>query len=63
MTYVVTNYQHGFVSKKLCFTNLLTNLEGWTAETDSGCGIDIITVKPSIQCPMAYWKVKRIYIV
>ena len=39
---IVTHYQHGFVSKKSCFTNLLTTFEDWTAAVDSGYGIDII---------------------
>ena len=39
---IVTHYQHGFVSKKSCFTNLLTTFEDWTAAVDSGYGINII---------------------
>ena len=41
-------YQHGFVSKKSCFTNLLTTFEDWTAAVDSGYGIDVIYLDYSI---------------
>ena len=39
---IVIHYQHGFVSKKSCLTNLLTTFDDWTAAVDSGYGIDII---------------------
>ena len=39
---IVTHYQHGFVSKKSCFTNLLETFEDWTAAVDRGCGVDVI---------------------
>ena len=38
---IVTHYQHGFVSKKSCLTNLLA-FEDWTAAVNSGYSIDII---------------------
>ena len=47
MTYLMDNslvshYQHGFVSKRSCFTNLLESLEAWTLAVDSGYGVDVI---------------------
>lgn len=39
---IVTHYQHGFVLKKSCFTNLLVAFEDWTAAVDSGYGVDVI---------------------
>jgi len=39
---IVTHYQHGFVSKKSCSTNLLVTFEDWTTALDSGYGIDVI---------------------
>ena len=39
---IVTPYQHGFTTKKSCFTNLLETYENWTLAVDSGCGIDMI---------------------
>ena len=39
---IVTPYQHGFTTKKSCFTNLLETYENWTLAVDSGCGIDVI---------------------
>ena len=39
---IVTHYQHGFVPKKSCFTNLLKTLEAWTDEVDSGYDVDVI---------------------
>ena len=39
---IITHYQHGFVSKKSCFTNLLETFEDWTAAVDQGCGVDVI---------------------
>ena len=39
---IVTQYQHGFVLKKSCFTNLLVTFEDRTAALDSGYGIDVI---------------------
>ena len=39
---IVTHYQHGFVSKKSCFTNLLETFEDWTAAVDRGCGVNVI---------------------
>ena len=34
--------QHGFVSRKSCFTNLLSTFEEWTSALDQGFGIDVI---------------------
>ena len=39
---IVTHCQHGFVTKKSCFTNLLETYENWTLALDSGHGIDVI---------------------
>ena len=39
---VITHGQHGFVSKKSCFTNLLETFEDWTLAVDLGYGIDVI---------------------
>ena len=39
---VINHYQHGFVSKKSCFTNLLETFEDWTLAIDEGFGIDVI---------------------
>ena len=39
---IVTHYQHGFISKKSCHTNLLVTFEDWTTALDSGYGIDVI---------------------
>ena len=39
---IVTHYQHGFVSKKSCFTNLLETFEDWTAAVDQGYGVDVV---------------------
>jgi len=39
---IVTNYQHGFVIKKSCFTNLLETCENWTLTVVSGHGVDVI---------------------
>jgi len=39
---IVTNYQHGFVTKKSCFTNFLETYENWTLAVDSGHGVDVI---------------------
>ena len=39
---IVTHYQHVFVSKKSCFTNLLETCEDWTAAVDQGCGVNVI---------------------
>jgi len=36
---IVTPYQHGFTTKKSCFTNLLEKYENWTLAVDCGCGI------------------------
>jgi len=39
---VIIHYQHGFVPKKSCFTNLLEKFEAWTDAVDSGFGVDVI---------------------
>ena len=39
---IVTHYQHGFVTKKSCFTNLLETFEDWTAAVDQGYGVDVV---------------------
>ena len=39
---IVTPYQHGFTTKKLCFTNLLEIYKNLTLVVDSGCGVDVI---------------------
>ena len=39
---VVTQCQHGFVTKKSCFTNLLETYENWTRPVNDGYGIDVI---------------------
>jgi len=39
---IVTHCQHGFVTKKSCFTNLLETYENRTLALDSGRGIDVI---------------------
>ena len=39
---VIIRYQHGFVPKKSCFTNLLETFEAWTDAVDSGFGVDVI---------------------
>ena len=39
---VIIPYQHGFVPKKSCFTNLLKTFEAWKDAVDSGYGIDVI---------------------
>ena len=39
---IVTPYQHGFTTKKSCFTNLLETYENLTLVVDSGCGVDMI---------------------
>ena len=39
---IVAPYQHGFTTKKSCFTNLLETYENWTLVVDSGCGVDVI---------------------
>ena len=39
---IITHYQHGFVSKKSCFTNLLVAFEDWTAAVDLGYSVDVI---------------------
>ena len=49
---IVLHYQHGFVPKKSCFTNLLESFDAWTAAVDSGHGVDVIIVRPLIQCPI-----------
>jgi len=38
---IVTRYQHGFVAKKSCFTNLRETLEVWTNALDSGYDVDV----------------------
>jgi len=38
---IITNFQHGFIKKKSCFTNLLTNLEDWTSAVDQGYGLHV----------------------
>ena len=47
---MITHYQHGFVAKKSCFTNLLETLKVWTDALDSGYDVDVVyldyTVKP-----------------
>ena len=47
---IVTHYQHGSVTKKSCFTNLLETHENWTLAVDSGHGVDVTTEKHLIQC-------------
>jgi len=47
MTYLINNslvshYQHGFIPKISCFTNLLESLEAWTLAVDLGCDVDVI---------------------
>ena len=39
---IINDIQHGFVSRKSCFTNLLSNFEEWTSALDQGFGIDVI---------------------
>ena len=39
---IVTQCQHGFVTKKSCFTNLLETYETCTRAVDDGYGIDVI---------------------
>ena len=41
---IVKHCQHGFVTKKSCFTNLLETYENWTLALDSGHGIDVIYI-------------------
>ena len=38
---IVTPYQHGFTTKKSCFSNLLETYENCTLAVDSGCGVDV----------------------
>ena len=39
---IITNFQHGFIRKKSCFTNLLTTLvQDWTSAVDQGYGVDV----------------------
>ena len=38
----IMNRQHGFVSGRSCFTNLLEVFEDWTRSLDEGYGIDVI---------------------
>jgi len=42
MIIIVTHYQHGFVAKKSCFTNLLETLEVWTDALDAGYDFDVV---------------------
>ena len=39
---ILNDMQHGFVSRKSCFTNLLSTFEEWTSALDQGFGIDVI---------------------
>jgi len=39
---IISNSQHGFMSGKSCFINLLESLECWTKALDDGYGLDII---------------------
>ena len=39
---ILNSMQHGFVSRKSCFTNLLPTFEEWTSTLDPGFGIDVI---------------------
>jgi len=39
---IIIHYQHGFVPKKSCFTNLLETFEAWTDAVDPGFGVTVI---------------------
>ena len=39
---ILNHQQHGFVSRKLCLTNLLVTFEDWTCALDQGYCIDVI---------------------
>ena len=38
----LSNYQHGFISKRSCTTNLLATLDTWTEFLDEGSAVDVI---------------------
>ena len=50
---IIADCQHGFTTKKSCFTNLLEAFEDWTLAVDQGYGVDVITAKLLTQFPTA----------